>query len=627
MTDKRSIFISSVQKELADERRALKDYIQRDPLLGRFFDVFLFEDLAASGRRADQVYLDEVDRCDVYVGLFGNDYGYEDAAGVSPTEREFDRATAAGKERLVFVKGGDDSARHPKMRTLLRKAGNQVIRRRFATVTDLTAGLYASLVDYLNQEHLIQNRPFDERFCLDATLEDVDPQDVADFLRRARYERQFPLPEATPTGDALTHLRLFDGQRLSNAAVLLFGRDPQRFVSCAEVRCMHFYGTEIARPAPSYQVFQGRLFEQVDRAVGFVLSVLNRSVGTRALSTQAPVEYEIPPDVVREAIVNAVAHRDYASLGAVQVSVFADRVEVWNPGMLPPPLTPERLREPHSSLPRNARICEALFLARYIEKYGTGTLMMIRQCAEHALPEPDFEQRGGEFVATVWRDWLTEAVLAASQLNDRQRIAIGRIKVTRRLSNQEYQELTGATARTAARDLADLVQKGFLQKAAETGRGTHYSLGKKPAMNPPNTPPARVAKGSQRAHTPSVRTAKSAKNPPNRPSTARVVDPHAAPPSGTKLTTRQAQEAQEAQVDLPAIDLALLKACRAQPCSGQELLRAAGYARRTGNFKRSMVRVLEAGLLEMTIPDKPTSRLQHYRLTAKGRRRLAAQEP
>jgi hypothetical protein len=103
--------------------------------------------------------------------------------------------------------------------------------------------------------------------------------------------------------------------------------------------------------------------------------------------------------------------------------VFADRVEVWNPGVLPPPLTPERLREPHSSLPRNARVCEALFLARYIEKYGTGTLMMIRESVEHALPEPDFQQRGGEFVVTVWRDWLTEQVLAAANLNDRQRIA------------------------------------------------------------------------------------------------------------------------------------------------------------------------------------------------------------
>jgi hypothetical protein len=128
MTNKRKVFISSVQEELAVERRALKDFVQADPLLRRFFDVFLFEDLPASGRRADQVYLEEVDRCDVYVGLLGNEYGYEDAAGVSPTEREFDRATTAGKERLVFVKGDTDADRHPKMRTLLRRAGNQVMR-------------------------------------------------------------------------------------------------------------------------------------------------------------------------------------------------------------------------------------------------------------------------------------------------------------------------------------------------------------------------------------------------------------------------------------------------------------------------------------------------------------------
>jgi predicted HTH transcriptional regulator len=119
------------------------------------------------------------------------------------------------------------------------------------------------------------------------------------------------------------------------AAILLFGRDPQRFVPAGEVRCMHFHGTAVERPAPSYQVFKGNLFEQVDRGADFVLSVLNRRVGTRALSAQASVSYEIPPDVVREAIVNAVAHRDYASGAAVQVLVFSDRVEVWNPGTLP----------------------------------------------------------------------------------------------------------------------------------------------------------------------------------------------------------------------------------------------------------------------------------------------------
>ncbi|HLE17015.1 MAG TPA: DUF4062 domain-containing protein, partial [Syntrophales bacterium] len=102
MTAKTRIFISSVQKEFADERRALKDFVSGDPLLSRFFEVFLFEDLPASDRRADEVYLNEVDRCVIYVGLFGSDYGREDAEGVSPTELEFDRATSTGKERLIF---------------------------------------------------------------------------------------------------------------------------------------------------------------------------------------------------------------------------------------------------------------------------------------------------------------------------------------------------------------------------------------------------------------------------------------------------------------------------------------------------------------------------------------------
>ena len=133
---KSQVFVSSVQKELAAERRALKDYIQGDALLGRFFEVFLFEDLPASDGRADQVYLQEVDRCNIYVGLFGNEYGHEDDKGRSPTEREFDRATAAGKERLIFVKGSKDSAHEPKTQALIRKAGAQLIRR-FTGTDDL----------------------------------------------------------------------------------------------------------------------------------------------------------------------------------------------------------------------------------------------------------------------------------------------------------------------------------------------------------------------------------------------------------------------------------------------------------------------------------------------------------
>lgn len=87
------IFISSVQREFVQERKHLRDYLRGDPLMRRFFEVFLFEDVPASDRRPNEVYLEEVERCEIYVGLFGQDYGLEDAKGISPTERELDRAT------------------------------------------------------------------------------------------------------------------------------------------------------------------------------------------------------------------------------------------------------------------------------------------------------------------------------------------------------------------------------------------------------------------------------------------------------------------------------------------------------------------------------------------------------
>lgn len=142
---------------------------------------------------------------------------------------------------------------------------------------------------------------------------------------------------------------------------------------------------------------------------------------------------------------------------------------------LTPPLTPESLRRPHGSIARNPRICEALFLTRYIEKYGTGTLMMIRESLAHALPEPDFAQRGGESTSAVWREWLTDEVLAGFRLNDRQLKAIAYLKANGIIANADYQQLTGVIRKTAVRDLNRLVEKGVVERRGEK-RSSHYVL-------------------------------------------------------------------------------------------------------------------------------------------------------
>jgi predicted HTH transcriptional regulator len=104
---------------------------------------------------------------------------------------------------------------------------------------------------------------------------------------------------------ALAHLNLLDGSAPSHAAVLLFGERPQRFLVTSEVKCLHFHGTEVQKPIPSYQVCKGSVFELVDQALDFVLSKIARRVGTRAEGPAAPVDYELPREAVAEAIVNA----------------------------------------------------------------------------------------------------------------------------------------------------------------------------------------------------------------------------------------------------------------------------------------------------------------------------------
>ena len=473
------IFISGVQKELRKERRAVKDFITHDPLLSRFISiVFLFEDIPAKDRKPDDIYLGEVEQCDIYLAIFGNKYGWKKEDGKSPTELEFEHATKTHRERLVFVKGSDDKAREPEMAKLVSRAGRQVTRRRFSDTPGLIRAVYASLVECLENRGQIRSTPFDGSVCDGATLKDIDNGEVKDFVEAAETAGRLKLKGSRTAKAVLQNFNLLRNGQPTNAAMLLFGKNPQRFFNNVQVHCFHFHGTEKRKPIASQHPYEGRLLEVIDQAVEFVLGKIDRSVGTRATSSQAPVVFEIPRPVITEAIVNAVAHRNYRHNGFVQVIVFADRIEVWNPGELPPGLTPDLLRKPHGPIPRNPLIAEPLFRVKYVEKAGTGTTDMIADCRKAGLPEPDFEQRGPHFVVTVWRDWLTDKVLAGLSLNDRQKMAISLVKTMGQITSGEYRAHTGVEPRTATRDLNELVKKNVFSRHGKK-RGAYYTLRKK----------------------------------------------------------------------------------------------------------------------------------------------------
>jgi predicted HTH transcriptional regulator len=374
------------------------------------------------------------------------------------------------------VKGDDEKAREPEMAKLIRKAGSQLTRRRFADTPALLREVYASLVETLERRGMLQTMPFDDSLCSGAMLKDIDGNAIEDFVETAEAKGRLTLKGSRAPKAVLQNFKLLRDGKPTNAAILLFGRDPRRFFNNIQVHCFHFFGTEKRKPIASQQPYEGRIFEVIDQAVEFVLGKLDRPVGTREESTRAGGDFEVPRSVITEAIVNAVAHRDYRSNGFVQVIVFADRIEVWNPGELPSGLTPEKLREPHGPIPRNPLLAEPFYRVKLVEKAGTGTTDMIADCRAAGLPEPDFKQNGPHFVTTVWRDWLTEAVMDDLELNERQAKAINIIKKEGRITNTEYQEALSVAKRTASLDLAELVNMKVLEKVGTTGRGVFYRM-------------------------------------------------------------------------------------------------------------------------------------------------------
>lgn len=400
------VFISSVQSEFSEERAMLSHYIRTDVLLGKFFEPFIFEEVPANEASPQQVFLREVEMSDIYLGLYGNKYGYEDVEGISPTEREYDLAAEMHKTRLIFIKSIGEETRHPKESALIQKVERDIVRKTFVDIDGLRTSVYAALVRYLEEKEYIRWQPFDAAYDTKATLDDLDTAKMTEFIKQARSKRNFPLSVDASPEHLLTHLSLIDDRgRISNSAILLFGKKPQKFFITSEVKCAQFFGDVVEKPMPSYQIYRGNVFELVDQATAFVMSRIDNWTGTRSEGDTAavPTKPELPYDAVREAIVNAVCHRDYTSNASVQVMLFRNRLEIWNPGQLPYGLTVQKLAGPHKSLPSNPLLADPMYLAGYIEKVGTGTEDILSKCSEWGLRMPEFHQEE-DFRVVIWRE-------------------------------------------------------------------------------------------------------------------------------------------------------------------------------------------------------------------------------
>ena len=317
---------------------------------------------------------------------------------------------------------------------------------------------------------------FDSQICKEVTVKDIDKGKVGWFLRKAKFERKLGIEPQIPPREALRKLNLLTNEGLTNAAILMFGKEPQKSFIQSEVRCARFKGTKAVKPFVDMKVLEGTVYEQIDQEEKFVLFNMRKSAWLESGKIERQEKWEYPPDAIREAITNAIAHRDYFPSANVQIRIFDDRIEIWNPGTLPEGLTIEKLKGKHESKPRNKLIANLFFLIKYIEQWGTGTNEIIDECIAHGLPEPLFEDTGSSFIVTFRKSKLTSEFLEGLGLNKRQEKAIEHLKGNKRITSKEYAKLFNITERTARNDIKTLINKNVIMRRGKGDKNTYYIL-------------------------------------------------------------------------------------------------------------------------------------------------------
>jgi ATP-dependent DNA helicase RecG len=270
----------------------------------------------------------------------------------------------------------------------------------------------------------------------------------------------------------LENLKLVDKSRLNRAAVMLFHPDPERFVPGAYIK-IGFFRTD------SDLLFQdeihGNLFEQIEKAMDFLLTKYTKALISYEGLTRVET-YEYPKDALREALLNAVAHKDYTGPYPVQISVYVDKIMIWNYGRLPEDWTVEDLFDKHSSQPRNPDIATAFFRSGYVESWGRGMDKMKSLCLEAKIPVPQFSCKGNDFWTIFRKDIYNKDDLSKLGLNERQIKAVLYVRENGKITNKGYQELNRISNRTATADLKELVEKFNVLKVSGAGASTFYYI-------------------------------------------------------------------------------------------------------------------------------------------------------
>lgn len=396
----------------------------------------------------------------------------------------------------------------PNNGTLYQAGGVYWIRR----------GTYTVPMEAIEIEEFLYNQgilAWELRPVLRATLADLNMESVQAHLEQ-RPERMKQAGRLANLEEILLNMgcaiRIQDEAKQTvihptNAGMLLFGYNPQQFLWHAEVICTLYKDNLGLRRYADRRILHGTITQQIDQAEAFFrqyIPVAGRIEGFHRID-----EPDYPLEALREAIVNAVAHRDYSLQGeAIRISYYPDRIEIHNPGLLMPGISLEELKEGRArSKPRNLVITTVLrdSPGAYMERVGSGISFIINAMRELGRPDPEFKEQG-EFIVLFRRvpsatdDILLPPRFAADSepstairstekdtspatpttrtsltKEERQELILSYIHKHSSISNQEYRVITGLSNSTALRDLETLVKQGTLRATGQK-RTRRYTL-------------------------------------------------------------------------------------------------------------------------------------------------------
>lgn len=331
-------------------------------------------------------------------------------------------------------------------------------------------------------ERLMASRPigdFELQPVVGATRDDLDDDIIDEYLecRQKRNPRQAILPK----DKLLQQIGALTTDCVPTVSgLLLFGKEPQLFMPQSRAVFVKFSDTQPRGPegALGYgrrEEFTGALPLIIDRAWRVIWEEMDKRAVVRGLQRHEETEY--PSTAVREALVNAVAHRDYRITGrGIEIRMYTDRMEITSPGGLPAHITLDNLVEEHYS--RNPRIVNGLYQWGYIEELGLGIDRMIEDMVKAGHPPPKFECPGHRFTVILYnvRDRARAAQPWEGNMNERQLKALEYVQQHGAITNSEYRQLCPHVgAETLRLDLADMVTRGILLKIGDK-RGTRYIL-------------------------------------------------------------------------------------------------------------------------------------------------------